>query len=150
MTDDDRRSSAHPYLNHPDRPQHGGSARMKGSHRYCRPNLEQLEPRCLLNVANPLGTVQQLHSMSCPFSSGGLKDAPSDLRVEPSGLQLFYDPMPVLAADEIIPQAATTAAGSGTVAAASGSLTAPILHSNPSATKKIFLDFGGQVVSGTG
>jgi hypothetical protein len=124
---------------------------MKRSHRYRRPSLEQLEPRCLLNAANPLGTGQQLHppGCGCPFCSGGLNHTPADLRTEPSGLQFFYDPMPVLAPGEIIPQAATTVAGSGTLAAASGSLTAPILHSNPGATKKIFLDFDGQVVSGT-
>ena len=124
---------------------------MNGSHRYCRPSLEQLEPRCLLNAANPLDNVQQLHPMACccPNCSGGLNHSPADLRTEPSGLQFFHDPMPVLAPDEIIPETATTAAGSGTLAAASGSVTAPILHSNPSATKKIFLDFDGHVVSGT-
>src|SRR5262245_4002522 len=122
---------------------------MNESHRYYRPSLEQLETRCLLNAANPLNHVQQLPmSCCCPNCSGGLNHAPADMRIEPSGLQIFYDP-PVLAADEIIPEAATTAAGGGTLAAASGSLTVPILHSNPSASKKIFLDFDGQVVSGT-
>lgn len=125
---------------------------MNGSHRRCRPTIELLEPRCLLNAADPLSAAQGPHPLSCCCGScgaAGPDHAAVDLRIDPSGLQFIHDPMPVLAPHEILPKAATTVAGGGTLAAASGTLAAPILHSNPSATKKIFLDFDGHVVSGT-
>ena len=60
------------------------------------------------------------------------------------GNQFFFDPAPELSNDILTGDGIPD---DGPVA--DGGLDVPILHSNPSATQKIFLDFDGQVVSGT-
>ncbi|MEM7312862.1 MAG: M12 family metallo-peptidase, partial [Planctomycetota bacterium] len=107
--------------------------------------LEQLEPRLLL--AGDFFTHQHdshPDSCSCAECCGGglITDASGTYYFDPA--PEFVDP--VVQSTDPITDGLDPAGGSGgpTVAA-----TLPLLHSNPTATKKIYLDFDGQNVSGT-
>jgi hypothetical protein len=140
------------------KPQDAASVALAHSrfHRAARRALEALEPRKLLSADHGIDVASNAHeheghSDHQPFwalprqvqarhaeslESGAIRDE--------SGAEFFFD-----AAPAYVPQQGPTADGDGGGGGGGGDLVLPILESNPSASRKVFLDFDGHVVSGT-
>ena len=129
-------------------------------------HTESLEPRTLLAADTGLQPVplqddcEGGHGAGCACPScaatvldaslppghfvGDGHDHSAELLFDPSGNSIYFDPAPPAIHG---PEPATANLVDDSFAASPATI--PPLHSNPSATKKIFLDFDGETVTGT-
>ena len=79
--------------------------------------------------------------------AGDIDALGDDLRLDAKGNAYYFDPAPPIEPPRLFAAAAAAAESSGEEAHSLASL--PLLHSNPQASQKLFLDFDGHVVSNT-